>query len=181
MKIGDKRTADARVGINVPDDVLQGRTRAGDQSSEGTLRVSHEMIATLTGPGFAITPTTPEKQTVAEAFPTVWEWEVEAKQPGSEELEATLYALIPDSASGTARQRVDSYTHMIQVTVKPQTWAEWLQSVSDEIGAIKAILVSLGAVVAGVLSWFGISRKRPRNLTRAAERAPKPKPNFALF
>jgi hypothetical protein len=80
MKVGDKRAVDARVGINVPDDILRGHVRAGDQSIPGMLLVSHEMIATLSGPGFAITRTTSEKQTVANGFPTVWQWDVEAKQ-----------------------------------------------------------------------------------------------------
>jgi hypothetical protein len=35
------------------------------------LRVSFEMIATLNGPAFEIKRTTPEKQAVAEGFPTV--------------------------------------------------------------------------------------------------------------
>src|SRR6516165_6148201 len=150
MKVGDKRAVDARVGINVPDEVLRGHVRAGDQSIPGTLPVSHEMIATLSGPGFAITRTTPEKQTVANGFPTVWQWDIEAKQDGTQELEATLYALVAE------RQRVDSYTQKITVTVKPLTVGEWLKSAGEEIGAIKAILLSLGAIAATILSWFGI-------------------------
>ena len=86
--------------------------------------MSYEVLAILSGPGFAITSVTPEKQTVAEGFPTVWEWAIEAKVEGTQELEATLYALIPDSASTTAQQRIDSYTQKINVSVKPQTWTE---------------------------------------------------------
>jgi len=41
------------------------------------------MIATLNGPAFEIKRTTPEKQAVAEGFPTVWEWEIEAKHDGT--------------------------------------------------------------------------------------------------
>ena len=156
MKVGDKRVVDARVGINVPDNVLRGHVRAGDQTIPGTLLVSHEMIATLSGPGFAITRTTPEKQTVANGFPTVWQWDVEAKQDGSQELEATLYALVPE------RERVDSYTQTITVTVNPLTWGDWVKSAGEEISAIKAIVLSLGAIAAAILSWFGISRRQGR-------------------
>jgi hypothetical protein len=156
MKVGDKRTVDARVGVNVPDEVLRGHARAGDQSIGGTLGVSHEMIATLSGPGFAITRTTPEKQTVAEGFPTVWQWDIEAKQNGTQELEATLYALVPE------RQRIDAYTQKITVTVKPLTVGEWLKSTGEEIGTIKAIVLPLGAIAAAILSWFGISLRRQR-------------------
>jgi hypothetical protein len=173
MKVSDKRVVDARVGLNVPEEVLKGHARAGDQSTEGTLRVSHEMVAILSGPGFAITSITPEKQAVAEGFPTVWEWEVEAKVEGAQELEATLYALVPDSPSTTAQQRIDSYTQKINVSVKPQTWGEWIKSTGEEIGAIKGILLSLGAIAAAVFSWFGISRKRQRRVTPPTPRAPK--------
>jgi hypothetical protein len=86
MKVSDRRSVDARVGVSVPDDILKGHTRVGDQTAEATVRVSHEMIATLSGPGFKITRTTPEKQTVAEGFPTVWQWEIEAKQDGVKSL-----------------------------------------------------------------------------------------------
>jgi hypothetical protein len=125
------------------------------------------MIATLSGPGFAIMRTTPEEQTVAGGFPTVWEWDIEAKQDGTQELEATLYALVPE------QQRIDSYTQKITVTVKPLTWGEWLKSAGEEIGAIRAILLSLGAIAAAILSWFGISRNRQRRApttTRARRR-----------
>jgi hypothetical protein len=60
MKVSDKRTVDARVGVNIADDILRGHARAGDQSVEGTFPVSHEMIATLNGSGFAIAMITPE-------------------------------------------------------------------------------------------------------------------------
>jgi hypothetical protein len=174
MKVGDKRIVDARVGVKVPDDILRGHARAGEHRTEGMLRVSHEMVATLSAPGFAITSITPEKQAVAEGFPTVWEWEVEAKVEGAQELEATLYALVPDSPSTTAQQRIDSYTQKINVSVKPQTWGEWLNSTSEEVSTIKAILLSLGAIAAAVLSWLGFSRKRQRSVTPpTTPRAPK--------
>src|SRR5262249_35116152 len=152
-------------------EILRGHLRPGDQTVEGSPPISHDMIATLTGPGFEIKPTTPEKQTVAEGYATVWEWEIEAKREGGQELEATLYALLPDDGSATARQRIDSYTQTITVTVKPQTWGEWLKSAEEAAGAIKAILLSLGAIAGAVLSWFGISRRRQRGRVRAIPRA----------
>lgn len=160
MKVGDKRIVDARVGVNVPDKILQGQTHSGDQTRKGTLRVSHEMIATLLGPGFAITHITPEKQTVAEGFPTVWEWEIEAKQKGSQELQAILYALVSDGASGTAQQYIDSYDQKINVIVKPQTWVEWLKSASANVDTINATIIALGSISAAVAGWFGIFRRQ---------------------
>jgi hypothetical protein len=160
MKVSEKRNVTARVGINVSDDVLRAGNRPGDQSGGGVLRVSHEMIATLSGPGFAITPITAEKQTVAEGFPTVWEWEIEAKMAGSQELEATLYALVPVGASATDRQRIDSYTQKINVSVKPRTWSEWLTSAREGIDTAKAIVIALASMASFALGWLGISLKR---------------------
>ena len=174
MKVSEKRLVAARVGINVPDDVLRGDNRAGDQSTEGALRISHQMIATLTGPGFAITPTTPEKQAVAEGFPTVWEWTIEANVEGAQDLEATLYALVPDSASSTARQRIDSYTQQVKVSVKPQTWSEWLTSAREEIDAVKALLIALASILTLALGWLGISVNRRRRPLPATARKNRP-------
>jgi hypothetical protein len=104
MKVGDISAVHANVGINVPIEVLRKHSRPTDQSHEAILSVSSEMAASLTGPGFAISPTTPEQQGVAEGFPTVWSWNVEAKQEGEQELEAALYVLLPVGDKST-RQR----------------------------------------------------------------------------
>ena len=93
MKVSEVRSVEARVGINVPMEILRQQILAGGaQTVEGSLRTSSEMIATLSGPGFKITATTPEQQSVAEGFPTGWEWNVEAMQDGDQELTATLCA-----------------------------------------------------------------------------------------
>jgi len=128
---------DASVGVNVPDEILRGHSHPGEQTVGGELRLSYEMIVTLIGPGFAISPITPEKQTVAEGSPTVWQWQIEAKQEGLRELEATLFALITIDAANPARQRINSYSQKVNVSVKPQTWAEWLKSVRDEVDAVR--------------------------------------------
>jgi hypothetical protein len=158
MKVGDTRAVYANVGINVPIELLRKHNRPTDQSHEAVLSVSSEMAATLTGPGFAITATTPEQQGVAEGFPTIWSWNVEAKQDGEQELEATLYVLLP------TRQRIDSFTHKIGVTVREQTWAEWLKSSRDEMDAIKAISVTLGGAGMAVLGWLRWSYSRRRKI-----------------
>lgn len=95
MKVSEVRAVYANVGVNVPMDTLRQHVRAGNQTHEGRLAVSSQMIAVLSGSGFKITGTSPEQQSVAEGFPTVWSWDIEAKESGDQELEATLYALIP--------------------------------------------------------------------------------------
>ena len=84
MKVGDKRQVDANVGINVPLEILQKKVGADYQSIKGIAHLSSEMIATLTGPGFRIDPLTPERQTIAEGFPSVWSWKVEATDAGDQ-------------------------------------------------------------------------------------------------
>jgi hypothetical protein len=114
------------------------------------------MAATLTGPGFAITSTTAKQQGVAEGYPTVWSWNVEAKQEDEQELEATLYVLLP------SRQRIDSYTHKIGVSVKAQSWTEWLKSSKEEVEAVHVIAITLGSAAMAVLGWLGLSYGRRR-------------------
>ena len=128
------------------------------------------MIATLSGPGFKIDAITPERQAIAEGFPTVWSWNVEAKDAGDQELEATLYALVPNGETGL-RQRVNSYSQTISVSVREQTWGEWLESLSHGIDTVKAIAVTLGGLAAAVLGWFGISLTRRQSAISA--RKPK--------
>ena len=91
MKVNEVRSVEARVGINVAMEILKQQILAGEkQTVVGSLRISSSMIATLSGAGFKITATTPEQQTVAEGFPTVWEWNTEAIQEGDQKLTATL-------------------------------------------------------------------------------------------
>lgn len=167
MKVGEVREVHANVGVNVPIEVLQRYSRTTTQSTEGVLRVSSEMMAVLTGPGFKITATKPEQQGVAEGFPTVWSWDIEARQEGEQELEATLYVLLP-SAEKSSRQRIDSYTHKIGVSVKEQTWGEWLKSRKEEIDAVKALTITGVGAITAVLGWLGWSygsRKKNEELT----------------
>jgi hypothetical protein len=69
MKVNEVRSVEARVGINVPMEILRQQIPPrGAQTVEGSLRASSEMIATLSGPGFKTTATTPNQQTVADGF-----------------------------------------------------------------------------------------------------------------
>jgi hypothetical protein len=151
MKVSETRAVHANVGFNVPIETLREGLRPGNQVDEKKLAVSSDMAAVLSGPGFKITATTPEQQSVAEGFPTVWSWDVEAKSAGDQELEATLYALVGDPPS---RQRIASYKHKISVSVMELTWSEWLKSFRDEIDAIKGIVVTLSGLVTGVVGWL---------------------------
>jgi hypothetical protein len=158
MKVGDKRQVDANVGIHVPIDVLQKKPRASSQQIKGQAQVSSKMSATLSGAGFKIDAIniTPENQEIAEGFPTVWSWNVEAQTSGEQELEAVLYALSDDEK--TSRQRVKSFTQTISVSVREKTLDEWLKSVGEEVDAAKGIAVAVGGAATVAIGWFGIAR-----------------------
>ena len=154
MKIGDKQRVAANVGFDVPIEKLRASVQPDTQQVEGELGVSTEMSAILSGAAFEIKPVTPEKQSLVAKHPTVWLWDVEAKQDGQQELEATLYALGGSAANPT---RIDSFTQRITVSVRPMTWGEWLEAAGKEFDVFKTILTALGAVIVAVLGWFGIS------------------------
>jgi hypothetical protein len=162
MKVGQWRRVEANVGVNVPAETLRKKLQPGSQAAEGTLKVSAEMAATLNGPGFKIDAVTPEQQTVAEGFPTVWSWNVRARDEGEQELEATLYAIVPNGDE-SFRQRIDAYSQKISVSVRELTWREWLESFGHEMDTAKAIVVTLGSAATALLGWFGFSLTRRRN------------------
>ena len=84
----------------------------------------------------------------------MWKWQIEAEKEGAQELEATLYAVLPN------RQRIDSYTQKINVSVKERTWGEWLKSAREGVDAVNAIAIGLGGIATAVLGWLGISASR---------------------
>jgi hypothetical protein len=127
----------------------------GNKEIEGALRVSSEMIAVLNGAGFDIHALTPEQQSVAEGYVVIWKWKVEAKHHGEQELEATLYALVSLSEENKAtRHRISSYTQKISVSVKEQTWSEWVKSISDPLASIQPIWITVSAIGTAVGGWL---------------------------
>jgi hypothetical protein len=161
MKVGETRAVHANVGVNVPLDVLKRYVTPSDQSKEAMLSVSSQMSASLRGSGFKITATTPERQGVAEGLPTVWSWDIEAKDAGDQVLEATLYVLLPGT-DRDALQQIDTFTHKIGVTVKELTWSEWLKERKEEVDAVKTITVTLVGAVTAFFGWLGWSYSRRR-------------------
>jgi hypothetical protein len=97
---------------------------------------------------------------MADGYPTVWSWDVEAKQDGQQTLEAKLYAILSDGKDKTIRKYVNSFSQTITVSVRELTWGEWIKSLSSEIDAVKAVVVSFSGAVVAILGWFGISSFR---------------------
>jgi hypothetical protein len=177
MKVDDTRTVYANVGVNVPFEHLRKHLRPEDQSLEGALKVSNEMYATLTGEAFGIARNSPETQGVAEGFPTIWSWNVKAEKEGEQQLEATLYAIIPDASGGkTTIQYIDSYRQTIGISVKKQSWTDWLKSSKEALDNVKALVLTVGGAVTVVLGWLGWSFTRAKasrkRVTSARRRRP---------
>jgi hypothetical protein len=163
MTVDDVRNVSVRVGHNVRMDDLKKKLKETDQQVEGTLRVSAEMAATLTGAGFKIEPNTSERQNIAESFPTEWTWNVTAKQEGEQQLQILLYAIILNGDKET-RLQVESYAQQVTVSVRPKTWGEQAEAISGELTTVKSIAISVGAIATALLTWVGFSRsKRKRD------------------
>jgi hypothetical protein len=60
----------------------------------------------------------------------------------------------------TIRKYVNSFSQTITVSVRELTWGEWIKSLSSEIDAVKAVVVSFSGAVVAILGWFGISSFR---------------------
>jgi hypothetical protein len=163
MKVGDSHNLTSNVGIDVPKTILRNGLPA-DQIFEASLRISSRMMATLDGPGFKITPITPQRQTIAAGFENVWDWTVEATDPGDQELQVALYALIPNGPGDVAIQRVDSYAQKLIVGVRPQTWPEYLDTLNHETGTVKTIAEAGAGII--TLIWTGLGFIGIRSLFR---------------
>jgi hypothetical protein len=167
MTVGDQREVRAIVAFDVPMAALREQLGSAptDQKREGSLSISNDMAATLAGPGFTIESTTPQNQSIAEGNLTVWSWNVTAVQEGEQELEATLWVFVTEGTKST-QLRVESFTQKINVSVRAQTWSEWLESISREVVAVKTILIAIAAI----LAWFGFkSRKQSSKPTRPSD------------
>ena len=75
------------------------------------------------------------------------------------------------SGDKSDRMRIASYEHKISVSVREQTWGEWLEAAGKEIGTVQGIFVALGAVATSFLAclaWFGVGRRRNKTTSSVA-------------
>ena len=158
MTVGDEQRVEARVGLNMSFDQIANSVSSALNVERGTLHISPEMIATLDGAGFKVTPLTPEKQSIGEGLATAWSWDVVANREGDRELTATLYALVA-MPNSEVRQRIDSYTQDIQVAVRARTLGEWLDYLSKGAKSLNGLAVAR----IGIATALGISLRWRRN------------------
>ncbi len=99
-----------------------------NQTKGYTVRFADRMQATLTGDGFAITPSGPSIQAVSEKVPTQWNWDIRAIKKGSQSLDVTLDALLMVDGSSTPRT-VKTFVQTITVEVTtPQILSDFFKA-----------------------------------------------------
>ncbi|MDQ1593149.1 MAG: hypothetical protein QOG71_3776 [Pyrinomonadaceae bacterium] len=80
------------------------------------IKVGNVMEAQLAGAGFEIIPITPAEQPLSDSMPTEWEWQVKAKQEGTQRLHLTLTVVV--LVEGKERRRkIDTFKKDILVEV----------------------------------------------------------------
>src|SRR5262249_4744282 len=88
------------------------------QAATDTLPGSPIMIAHLTGPGFEITPATPERQAVTAKAPALWRWTIKAVD-ACERILTVSYSAEVTIASARVPQALRTITRNITVNVAP--------------------------------------------------------------
>ncbi|THK35666.1 hypothetical protein EHS39_23890 [Ensifer sp. MPMI2T] len=156
MTVGDSRIVTAVVGVEVPKADLESSvspTNTDSQLVEGKLKVGYRMSADLVGTSFKIERISDEVQEVAIGIPAQWQWKVEAKAEGQNLLKVALYAHMP-KLKGTVPITVKTFSRVVSVKVRPQTWGEWANSLKEGVqtatGLWKAIVGFAALAFGGV-------------------------------
>ncbi len=80
------------------------------------IKISDYMEASLTGPGFEITPVTPARQLVSQTEDTVWKWDVKAVREGKQRLNLTLNVII-DTGGKERLRALRTFSKDIEIDV----------------------------------------------------------------
>lgn len=99
---------------------LQKAITAPGEKAGARVRISNEMEARLSGPGFKIEAITPEVQAVSASEPTQWKWEIEPTKSGSHHIHLTLSAHLQVEGQRVPRL-IRTFERSIRVNV---TWRE---------------------------------------------------------
>jgi hypothetical protein len=136
---------------------LQERITAAGEREGAKIRVSDQMEAHLSAPGFKVEAVTPEIQAVSGAEATEWKWDIESAAPGMQRLHLSLSALV--TAEGETRPRVfRTFERTIEVRV---AWRARLSALIGEHwkwGWTALLLPAAG--------WFARQRSQRRTARR---------------
>lgn len=144
MAVEDTRIVTAVVGVDVQNLPSSLPVKEDTQTVRGELKVSYQMSAELVGGGFEIERLTPEIRAVPMGLVTNWKWKVKATSPGDTTLEATLYAHM-SSTDGVTPVVVSTYSQPVSISVRAQSWGEWIQSATTAVNAAQALWLSVAA------------------------------------
>jgi hypothetical protein len=119
------------------------------------------MTAHLTGPGFEITPATPERQAVTAKAPAIWRWTIKAVDAG-ERILTVAYSAEVTIASARVPQALRTITRNITVNVAPAGFLKQLaegtssaKSIAENISWFwTALIFPAGMFLYGLRKWF---------------------------
>jgi len=94
LDVGQAGTVDIKVSRTIPISVLQSKLGKAGTKVGVHVRVSDQMTARLVGAAFTITPISPLTQAVGTSGLTDWQWQVTPKEPGAQQLHASLTASV---------------------------------------------------------------------------------------
>jgi len=165
MSIDEVRRVSVVIGLDrffKPEELLQlaqaiaGNPSGRQQSGEGTVSISKEMVVELRGIDFDITPITDERQKIGFAGTTEWIWQIKPKSEGTYILDLTIHALV-----GTDRRRMEQLSARIDVKVNPcATLRGCLKEIAEFLNRGKEIYLSLAALIGAVAAWQSRRKKQ---------------------
>jgi hypothetical protein len=139
------------------------------------------MTATISGPGFEVSPSEPQTQAISADGDTTWEWDVVARQPGTLTLVFRLSTSFLRQGQALAKD-VRLYRKNVEVSVSP----------ADVVERNPALVSSAATIVAGVLAavltvWLTVRLQQrhaaksralplPQPVARLPTAAPQPPP-----
>jgi hypothetical protein len=128
------------------------------------------LTAHLTGPGFKITPQTPNPQPVGLGATTTWSWAIEAVDPGSQILTVSYEAEV-QVAGQKIPKTFRTITRTITVSVAPRDFIKRLaddsssaKTIADNVSWIWTTMIfPAGMFVYGLLKWLRGRNASPRS------------------
>jgi len=164
--VGKPQIIEAKLGIDVPQDVLINQLAQAGHKEAASIRVADRMRANLSGgAGFDVSPTGAQEQLVSRQEVTSWTWEVTAKQAGTQYLILTVDAvLFIDGKEGV--KNINTFTRKIEVAVGwPQTPSDWFAWLKGWVENIQWLWLTV--IPVGLLIWNRLRRKSPKGAPEA--------------
>ncbi len=132
-------------GMARPEDLLEGLP---GEVREGQAELTSQVTASLYGSGFEIRPLKPERQVLAEATASSWQWEVTPRQAGTRTLILEVFA---HPGGGDAAAPVREFRDEIEVQVTFVSRALGFVQTAHPVAGFAAAAVSLLIAAVGMV------------------------------